>query len=344
MGFSSDTPGGNTETLYVDGISGAGLASVDMISNTIVPVGDFSNDPNLTGQSCELTGTGSALLYGYFTTSPYVRVAQLDKTNANEISDNQLLNFPPPDDWAFSFWGGDFYLYAYPIPANNSPYSSVVYYSPTTGAVNLSYIADVGFTIIGAGVSTCAPTTPCLPKTCAQAGAQCGPAGDGCGNIIMCGACPSAQACVAGACVPGCTPKSCSGQGFTCGMQGDGCGDAINCGTCPSGQACNDGACTSGTCTPKTCAEQGYACGSVGDGCGNLINCGTCSPGAICGGMTPGQCYQPPCTPKNCAQLGYTCGQATNGCGDIINCGTCVSPQTCGGGSMANVCGAPNPG
>ncbi len=210
MGFSTDTAGGTTETLYVDGIGGtAGLASVDMTTNTIVPIGDFPNDAKLEGQSCELTGTGSALLYGYFTTSPYVRVAQLNKTNSDAISDTQLQGFTPPEDWAFSFWGGDFYLYAYPN-SSNSPNSSVVQYDPATNALNLAYVANVGFTIIGAGVSTCAPTTPCVPKTCAQANAQCGPAGDGCGNIIMCGSCSVGQACVGGACTTGCTPKTCS--------------------------------------------------------------------------------------------------------------------------------------
>ena len=338
MGFSTDTSGGTTETLYVDGISGAGLASVDMTTKTIVPIGDFSNDANLKGQSCELTGTGSALLYGYFTTSPYVRVAQLNKTNSNEISDTQLQGFTPPSAWAFSFWGGDFYLYAYPN-ASNSPNSSVVQYDPITNALNLAYVANVGFTIIGAGVSTCAPTTPCVPKTCAQANVQCGAAGDGCGNIIMCGSCSVGQACVGGACTTGCTPKTCTGQGFACGMQGDGCGNAINCGTCPSGQSCNAGTCSNGTCNPKNCSQQGYVCGSVGDGCGNIQNCGSCPQGEVCGGMTPGQCYKPPCTPKNCTQLGYNCGQATDGCGGVINCGKCTGAQTCGGGGVANVCG-----
>ncbi len=184
MGFSSDTPGGSTETLYVDGIAGGGLAKVDMTKKTIVPIGNFSNDPNLKGQSCELTGTGNALLYGYFTTSPYVRVAQLDKTNANAISDTALKGFAPPNDWAFSFWGGNFYLYAYPN-ASGSPNSSVIQYDPNTGALDLAYVANAGFTIIGAGVSTCAPT--CTPQTCAQANATCGQASDGCGNLIMCG-------------------------------------------------------------------------------------------------------------------------------------------------------------
>jgi hypothetical protein len=336
MGFSADTPGGSAETLYVDGIGGAGLAKVNMANKTITPIGTFSNDPNLSGQSCELTGTGNALLFGYFTTSPYVRVAQLDKTNANATSDTQLKGFTPPSDWAFSFWGGDFYLYAYPN-ASKTPTSSVFQYIPNSKALNLAYVANVNFIIIGAGVSTCAPT--CTPQTCAQANVTCGPATDGCGNIIMCGSCPSPEVCVAGACTTGCTPKTCSGQGFACGMQGDGCGNAINCGSCSPGQTCNAGACTSGGCTAKTCAQLGYTCGSVGDGCGNIINCGTCPAGEVCGGMTPGQCYKPPCTPKTCAQLGYNCGQATDGCGNIINCGMCSGTQTCGGGGVANVCG-----
>jgi hypothetical protein len=157
MGFSSDMSGGTSETLYLDGIGGgAGLASFDMTTSSVVPIGTFSDDPKLSGQSAELTGTGDARLFGYFTTSPDVRVAQLDKTNANVLSDNALNNFPPPEDWAFSFWGGDFYLYTSDGISN----SKVVHYAPAGNTVDLSYVADVGFTIIGAGVSTCAPVSP----------------------------------------------------------------------------------------------------------------------------------------------------------------------------------------
>jgi hypothetical protein len=157
MGFSTDMVGGTSETLYVDGIGGGGLAKV--VNNMVIPIGAFSNDTNLLGQSCELTGTGDARLFGYFTTSPYVRVAEIDKATGNIKSDNVLNGFTPPSDWAFSFWGGDFYLYAFPN-ASNSPNSSVIHYNPTTQALDLAYVPDVGFTIIGAGVSTCAPITP----------------------------------------------------------------------------------------------------------------------------------------------------------------------------------------
>jgi hypothetical protein len=158
MGFSADMVGGTAETLYVDGIGGTGLAKI--VNNNLVPIGTFANDQYLMGQSCELTGTGDAKLYGYFTTSPNVRVAEIDKATANILTDHELMGFPPPSDWAFSFWGGDFYLYAVPVPVNNSANSSVVHYNPKTQALDLSYVPDVGFTIIGAGVSTCAPIGP----------------------------------------------------------------------------------------------------------------------------------------------------------------------------------------
>jgi len=157
MGFSSYTAAGTTETLYIDGIGGGGLAKI--VNNTVVPIGKFSNDSALTGQSCELTGTGDAKLYGYFTTFPEVRVAQIDKTSANILSDFALPGISPPSDWAFTFWGGDFYLYAAP-GTNNTGNSSVIHYTPSTKAVDPTYVADVGFQIIGAGVSTCAPLTP----------------------------------------------------------------------------------------------------------------------------------------------------------------------------------------
>jgi hypothetical protein len=155
MGFSTDMEGGKTETLYIDGIGGGGLAKVDTSTKTVTPIGGFGNDPNLQSQSAELTGTGSARLFGYFTTFPYVRVAEIDKSNANIISDFELSGVSPPSSWAWSFWGGDFYLYAADIGN-----SRVIKYSPATNAVDQNYVSDTGFTIVGAGVSTCAPIVP----------------------------------------------------------------------------------------------------------------------------------------------------------------------------------------
>ncbi len=96
------------------------------------------------------------------------------------------------------------------------------------------------------------PYTPlCTPRTCAAQNIECGPAGDGCGNEIQCGSCPS---------------------GMSCGGGGPGkCGTTV-------------------VCQPESCASQNIACGPAGDGCGNVLQCGNCATGEICGINTAGQC------------------------------------------------------
>jgi hypothetical protein len=91
----------------------------------------------------------------------------------------------------------------------------------------------------------------CTPTTCAAEGIQCGPAGDGCGNLLQCGMCPTGQYC--GGDGPG-----------KCGMMD--------------------------TCMPSTCAAQNIQCGQAGDGCGNVLNCGNCPTGQVCGLGGPGKC------------------------------------------------------
>jgi hypothetical protein len=41
-----------------------------------------------------------------------------------------------------------------------------------------------------------APT--CTPRTCSDAGANCGKVADGCGGLLDCGSCPTGQTCGGG--------------------------------------------------------------------------------------------------------------------------------------------------
>jgi hypothetical protein len=163
MGYSSDTAGGSDETLYLSSVlaggSGAsqGLAKFDA-SLTLVPIGPFSDD--LLGRDAELTGTGDGALFGYFTTSP-VQIARIDRLTGATSDAVTMTGLDPPDAWAFSFWGGEFYLYSWHGAANRT--STVTHYVPSTREVDNAYMGDVGFIIVGAGVSTCAPTTPPTP-------------------------------------------------------------------------------------------------------------------------------------------------------------------------------------
>jgi hypothetical protein len=203
----------------------------------------------------------------------------------------------------------------------------------------------------------------CMPKTCAQQNFNCGPAGDGCGNLLQCGTCTAPQTCggggVSGQCgYPdggSCPPETCQQQNISCGPAGDGCGGQIFCGNCMSPQTCGGGGVPGqcgypdgGACTQLTCRQQNIGCGPAGDGCGGQLNCGTCPTDQTCGGGgVPSQCGYPDggaCPPKTCQQQNVSCGPAGDGCGNLIQCGTCPSGQTCGGGGVPGQCGASEAG
>jgi hypothetical protein len=203
----------------------------------------------------------------------------------------------------------------------------------------------------------------CSPVTCGQLHLSCGPAGDGCGNVIQCGPCPMGQTCGGGG-APGvcgapdagaCMPLTCGVQNIACGPAGDGCGNAIDCGPCPMGQTCGGGgvlgqcgAPDGGSCVPLTCGSQNVGCGPAGDGCGNAIDCGGCAMGQACGaGGILGHCGAPDggaCVPQTCPGLHIGCGPAGDGCGNLIQCGGCPEGQTCGGAGVPGQCGAPEAG
>jgi hypothetical protein len=121
----------------------------------MAPIGQFTG--GLTGQSGELTGTGDARLFGFFTTTP-VQLAEINKSNGSILSTKELANVETPIAWAFSFWGGDFYLYT--APDDPSRTTNVTWYQPASGTTDPYYMTNIGFRIVGAGVSTCAPIAP----------------------------------------------------------------------------------------------------------------------------------------------------------------------------------------
>jgi hypothetical protein len=170
MGYSTASATDPTDTLYLAGdndiqscvlvgdATSAGLATVDTATGALTPVGSFSN--GLGGQNAELTGTGDGRLFGFFDLAE-VEIAQINKTTAATPIQNAIPGVQCPWAYAFSFWGGDFYLYT---AAGQNINSSVTHYTSADGGIDTSYIPDVGFAIIGAGVSTCAPTTSILPR------------------------------------------------------------------------------------------------------------------------------------------------------------------------------------
>jgi hypothetical protein len=162
MGFSSDAPKSTSEKLFLCGFQGAagqerglGLAQLDVASLTVTPIGDFTGP--LRGNVCELTGSGDAKLFGFYVGSPAM-LADIDKASGATPTPKGLsgLTLSKTDGFAFSFWGGDFWFYT----SQSTGRSQVTRFKAATDQSLSVVVPDTGFTIVGAGVSTCAPTTP----------------------------------------------------------------------------------------------------------------------------------------------------------------------------------------
>jgi hypothetical protein len=163
MGFSTIAPGLTGEKLFICDLGGKGLGMIDLPTLTVSLFGQL--DGTLAGKGCELTGTGDARLFGFFTGNNFstnvASVAEIDRQNVKAVSNVTMTGVDTGTDWAFSFWGGDFWLYTADRYNANQPMSSVTRYRPSDGSVT-QVLPNIGMRIVGAGVSTCAPVTPVL--------------------------------------------------------------------------------------------------------------------------------------------------------------------------------------
>ena len=101
----------------------------------------------------ELTGTRDGRLFAYFPGEREGLVAEVDPQTAKVIKRWPLAG--PGDKifgWAFGHWGGMFYIF---VTANDS---RVIRLDPVTGQVKTMQ-RNLPFVVVGAGVSTLAPTT-----------------------------------------------------------------------------------------------------------------------------------------------------------------------------------------
>lgn len=161
MGFSTDAVGGTTDTLYIAGGPDAGnapsttLATLNTGTMQVTTLGTVVGNP-------ELTGTGNAELWGFFPAATGSRIEKIDKQSGAAM---QTFTLPPslngtPAAWAFAFWGGDFWVFLAkqpPGPFDPPGFTTVYQFDGTNGT--LKGMTPTGNrTIVGAGVSTCAPT------------------------------------------------------------------------------------------------------------------------------------------------------------------------------------------
>ena len=164
MGFVSNAAGSTDETLFIGGGSSVGmgasnLGTLDITSFQVTKGASIMGDP-------ELTGTGTAELWSFFPVTMnnnMARVSMLDKMSAAESMQIPLTGTDFAQEagaWAFAFYGGDFWVFL--GPSNGISADPTVVYRVTTagGMQPVGSLPTNTRHIVGAGVSTCAPTTP----------------------------------------------------------------------------------------------------------------------------------------------------------------------------------------
>jgi len=148
MGFSGAADAG--ETLYIagDGTNVARLGSIDTQSFKLNVIGPFKPQ---NGGRCELTGTGDGRLFAFCLSQNAGggELVNLDPQTANIISEITVNVGTGQDAFAYAFYGGLFYIFT------GSSGSTVTTFDPIS--LQTKTVASLSSTIVGAGVSTCAP-------------------------------------------------------------------------------------------------------------------------------------------------------------------------------------------
>ncbi len=149
MGYAGDNI---SESLYVAdaqfNANSVGLATIDTTTFTRSFIANFQ--PELP--RCELTGTGDGRLFAFcvLTTGSGSILAEVNRTNAVVVAENSLTTGSSNDAFAYAFWGGQFWLFTGP-----GGKTTVTQYDPGTHSETI--VTSLASTIVGAGVSTCAP-------------------------------------------------------------------------------------------------------------------------------------------------------------------------------------------
>lgn len=151
MAFAADTA--TTETLYVAEMDKA-LGKIDTATLKLSPIGAYGK----TSVPAELTGRGDGKLFAFFQRTSFStagpRISELDPKTGKILTEKNPPGVDVGSGWAFAQWGGSYWLFT----AASTTSSKVTEYDFDANTAK-DVVADVGFKIVGAGVSTCAPTS-----------------------------------------------------------------------------------------------------------------------------------------------------------------------------------------
>lgn len=148
MGYATDAADTWRDQLYV--ANGTTLGILDTATWSITTLG------RMPSQS-ELTGNAAGELWALLPLETPAELIQLNTTTGARLATLTLPGFPDPgniDTFAFATWDGDFYLFVREYGMGSS---TDVYKVTRAGVMTLAR-GDIGFDVVGAGVSTCAPS------------------------------------------------------------------------------------------------------------------------------------------------------------------------------------------
>ena len=150
MGFVFD-PTNNTDTLFVAGGTFGGVAMPSPLGVIAFPSLALTRVGTIDVGWVELTGTGDGQLWAFapgpYSTSGVATLARVSPTNGATISRFTFPSITMNGAFALKFWGGSFWIFLG---------NQVFAVNRATGALTLEIPAS-GRTIVGAGVSSCAP-------------------------------------------------------------------------------------------------------------------------------------------------------------------------------------------
>jgi hypothetical protein len=159
MGFVSNSVGSTDETLFIAGGPASGVGSGSSSLGTLNTAAWSVARVGALGGSPELTGNGNSELWGFLPDTDPMSVRQIDKANGNTLREfdvSAIATAPRPraGAWAFAFWGARYYIF---LQDQSESETTISRLTPDTSAVEV--VNDhTGYTVVGAGVSTCAPT------------------------------------------------------------------------------------------------------------------------------------------------------------------------------------------
>lgn len=148
MGFATNSADTWRDRLYV--ANEEWLATLDTDTYELSRLGRLSSQ-------AELSGNADGELWALLPLESPAELLRLDKADGATLERIALPRMPDSrdiDTFAFATWGGEFWLFIREFGMGNS---TTVYRVDAEGDMTTA-LEDIGWDIVGAGVSTCAPT------------------------------------------------------------------------------------------------------------------------------------------------------------------------------------------